>query len=255
MSDTKSKTPNEIDDIPTRLSKAMEFLKQNPDEKPITATRIYKLPPSSLYSAIDRAGNTGIVSRGGQNKILMPHHEVAVREFAMSLLSHGIQPTPQLIFQAIIDLKRAQNPTYKAPSPSWFTKWYEKAGLKRIKSKPIAIVRFVAQDKEQVRKWFRQYRYYIGKYRIQRQDVHNFDKAGFRVGMMSGQWILVDKDYKGENYVPSPENRRSVTAVEECCASRGKPIPLFVIVQGKYLMVNWFYPRFKLGAVVVTLEK
>jgi hypothetical protein len=94
MSDTKSKTPNKINDILTRLSKAIEFLKQNPDEKPITATRIYKLPPSSLYSAIDRAGNTGIVSRGGQNKILMPYHKVAVREFAMLLLSYRIQPTP-----------------------------------------------------------------------------------------------------------------------------------------------------------------
>jgi hypothetical protein len=40
----------------------------------------------------------------------------------------------------------------------------------------------------------------------------------------------VDKDYKGENYVPSPENRRSVTVIKECYASRGKPIPLFVIV-------------------------
>ena len=102
-----SQTPNETDDIPTRLSKAMEFLKENPDEKPITVTRIYKLSPSTLYSAIDRAGNTGFVPHGGQNKILMAHHEVAIREFTMSLLSHGIQPTPQLIFQAIIDLKRA----------------------------------------------------------------------------------------------------------------------------------------------------
>jgi hypothetical protein len=106
MSYAESKTPNEIEDIPTRLAKAMEFLNENPDEKPITATRIYKLPPSSLYSAIDRAGSTG--SHGGHNKILMAHHEMAIREFAMSLLSHEIQPTPQLIFQAIIDLKRAQ---------------------------------------------------------------------------------------------------------------------------------------------------
>jgi hypothetical protein len=89
MSDTESKTPNEIEDIPTCLSKAVEFLKEQPDEKPITATHIYKLPPSSLYRAIDRAGNTRIVPRGGQNKILMAHHEVAIREFAMPLLSHG----------------------------------------------------------------------------------------------------------------------------------------------------------------------
>jgi hypothetical protein len=55
---------------------------------------------------------------------------------------------------------------------------------------------------------------------------------------MLGQWILMDKDYKGDNYVPSPENRRSVIIIEECYVSRGKPIPLFVIVQGKYLIVD-----------------
>jgi hypothetical protein len=72
---------------------------------------------------------------------------------------------------------------------------------------------------------------------------------------MSGQWILVDKAYKGDNYVPSLEDRRSVMVIEEYCASRDRPIPLFVIVQGKYLIVDWFYPKFNLGTVVITLEK
>jgi hypothetical protein len=53
MSNAEPKTLNKSEDILTRLAKAIEFLKENLDKKPITTTRIYKLPPISLYSAIN----------------------------------------------------------------------------------------------------------------------------------------------------------------------------------------------------------
>jgi hypothetical protein len=84
-------TPNQQDDIPTRIQHAKAFLQENPDEQPITAARIYALHPSTLYSSIKRPPTIG--TKGGQNKILQDHHQHAIYQFIRSLLAHGIQPT------------------------------------------------------------------------------------------------------------------------------------------------------------------
>jgi hypothetical protein len=68
--------PNQLDDIPTCIRCAKAFLHENPDELPITAARIYKLHPTTLWSSLTRPEPTGI--RGGQNKILQEHQKQAI---------------------------------------------------------------------------------------------------------------------------------------------------------------------------------
>jgi hypothetical protein len=41
-------TPNQLDDILTRIQYAKAFLHENPDKQAITAARIYNLPPTTL---------------------------------------------------------------------------------------------------------------------------------------------------------------------------------------------------------------
>jgi hypothetical protein len=131
-------TPNQLDDIPTRIRRAKAFLHENPDEQPITAARIYNLPPTTLWSSLTRPEPTGI--RGGQNKILQEHQKQAIHQFIRSLLAHGIEPTRQLVFNSICHLKRAQDPSFEAPSSAWFSKWWKDNQLHKIKSKPLAVV-------------------------------------------------------------------------------------------------------------------
>jgi hypothetical protein len=54
--------PYQLDDISTHIQHAKEFLQENLDELPITATHIYDLPPSTLYSSLKRPKNC---TRGG----------------------------------------------------------------------------------------------------------------------------------------------------------------------------------------------
>ena len=136
-------TPNQRDDVPIRIQHAKAFLQENPDEQPITAARIYALQPSTLYSSINRPP---VGRKGGQNKILQDHHQHAIHQFVRSLLAYGIQPAPQLIYNSICNLRRAQDPDFKAPSPQWFSKWWKENQLHKIKSKPLAIVQLIAQD-------------------------------------------------------------------------------------------------------------
>ena len=48
-------TPNQINNISTRLYKAKEFLQKNPKERKMTAARIFNLPESTLRSSIFRS--------------------------------------------------------------------------------------------------------------------------------------------------------------------------------------------------------
>ena len=85
-----SLAPNQLDDVSTRIQRAKEFLRKNPNELPTTATRIYDLPPSTLYSSLERPEDR---RRGGQNKILQQHYIKALHLFIRSLLAYSIQPT------------------------------------------------------------------------------------------------------------------------------------------------------------------
>jgi hypothetical protein len=69
-------TPNQLDDILTRIRRAKAFLHKNPNKQPVTAAHIYSLPPTTLWSSLTRPKPTGI--RGGQNKILQEHQKQAI---------------------------------------------------------------------------------------------------------------------------------------------------------------------------------
>jgi hypothetical protein len=187
----QSLPPNQCDDVPTRIQHAKAFLQENPDERPITAARIYDLQSSTLYSSIQIPPKG---TRGGQNKILQQHHLEALHLFIRSLLAYSIQPTYQLVYNAICGLKRAQDANFKAPTLRWFSGWWKDSGLHKIKSKPLAVIRLTAQQEQEVQRWFKEYCVTLNKYKIKRKNIVNFDEAGFRVGCVKGQYILVPLD-------------------------------------------------------------
>jgi hypothetical protein len=54
MDSTLALTPNQLDSLETRLQKARDFLRDNPDEQPMVAARIYNVRPTTLYTAMKR---------------------------------------------------------------------------------------------------------------------------------------------------------------------------------------------------------
>ena len=89
---------------------------------------------------------------------------------------------------------------------------------------------------------------------IRRRDLWNFDEAGFRIGCLKGQEILVPNDVK-EYYSLSPENRRSLTIFEAINAIGSKPLGALIIIEGKQLMHNWFPEELDPDYKVITSQK
>ena len=141
--------------LATRIVSAKKFLLENPTETKSCAARIFDLSASALCSSIERqSGN----KRGGHNQVLDAHQTQAMHEFIRSLLAHGIQPTHGLVFGAVRSLKCALNPSYRGPSAPWFRSWWRANNLHKIKTKPIAVVRYTAAQEHDVVAWFSDYR-------------------------------------------------------------------------------------------------
>ncbi|RFU30219.1 hypothetical protein B7463_g6116, partial [Scytalidium lignicola] len=218
-----------------RLIEAKKWLADNPGESQSAAAKIFKVNKSTLNMSILR-GDLGPC--GGQNKILTISQEKAVYAFIKSYLENRQVPTKEIVFKAICFVQKQHG----KPSPSfnWFGKWWKKQlGLHKIKTKPIARNRITAQDHEDVKEWFHNYKITLKKYNIQRQDLYNFDESGFRIGCPKGVEVLVPIEVT-ELYSLSPENRRSVTLIETISANGKAPIPPVIIVQGKYHMNSWY---------------
>jgi hypothetical protein len=174
-----------------RLQEAKQWLEDNPTETVSTASRLYKLGYTTIYSAIKRQITQ---PHGGHNKVLEAHEATAIHTYIRDLLSYSIQPTDKLVFQSICVLKKAADPEAKAPSKAWFAKWWKANHLYKIKSKPLAVLRIDAQDTLQISSWFRAYKRTITEKGILRKDILNFDETGFRIGCPKGQSLLVPTD-------------------------------------------------------------
>jgi hypothetical protein len=242
-----------------RIENAKHFLKENPTETIACAARIHDLTETTLYSSIsrekkekDEAEKTSVSRRGGHNKILSQDETDAVHDLIRSLLICDIPPTHNLILRAISFLKRAKESG--APSRRWFQKWWKNSGLHRIKTKPIAVIRYSAAQESDVQRWFVNYRNILQELNILRpRNVWNFDEAGFRVDCMQKGDILVPADIC-EFYSISPENRKSLTIIECINAAGHKPIPPVLIIQGQRLMQNWVQPGLPAGTLIKTSE-
>ena len=171
------------------MEEAKQFLKTNPKETKMTASRLFNVNVKTLTSSIRRC--SGVKNRG-QNQILRDHVTNVINGFIQSLLVHGILPTHQIVFNAIVSLKKAHNLLDVGPSRRWFRDWWKLSNLHKIKIKPLSMILFEAAQESDVTRWFADYRHALKTLNMRkRPNILNFDEAGFRIGCMRGQEILV----------------------------------------------------------------
>ena len=92
--------------------------------------------------------------------------------------------------------------------------------------------------------------YYLPSYD---HKVRDQDKECSRVGCPRGVEIIVPLEIK-EYYSISPEDRKSLTVIEDMCAKGSNDIPPFIIVEGKYHMKAWYKNGLKRGEKVIVSE-
>src|SRR5258706_8194276 len=102
-----------------RMTQAIQFLYENPDEKHVTAARIYKVNEHTLRSKIRRADQT-TNTHGGHNKILTAVQIKAIQRYVADSYYAGYGASRSMVLSAIGHLKAAELPPQKPPSLRWF---------------------------------------------------------------------------------------------------------------------------------------
>jgi len=234
-------------DLPSKdkMKQAIQWLRENPDEAPTTAARIYNIKKEkSVIKAWQRERKRIKSDRpkhGGQNKILKPEQHNAMIRYAVDQATNGGKgATKQMMYNCAMWLRVQENKS--VPSWKWFQLWLKSTPeLHTIKTKPIASHRVDMHTEQTLRDWFeREYRPALeatgvrhGKY------IHNMDEKGARICVPGGEEVVVPIGIK-EMYTGIPENRMSLTVIE-CISADGKAIPPVVIVPGVMIMVSWFH--------------
>jgi hypothetical protein len=178
------------------IEQAIAFKAEYPTENASTSARIYHAKESSVRMALKRQRDRNSVvpiQNGGQNKILSDAQVKALTKYVEDLYFSGLGATKPMVLGAITHLRAAENLPKKAPSTRWFQAFLKSHPdlFRTVKAKPIAIARISAQDVEEVRKWFVDWTAFYKEKGLQPSDVLNFDETGFRVGVTSGEELLI----------------------------------------------------------------
>lgn len=243
------------------LEEAITWVHENPREKLVVAARIFKVHPDTLRIEIKRRTRTPTSTRrngrkvgsGGQNRVLSEAQNRALRSYCKEQWDWGLGATKAMVFQAIGHLLSQEDPPREPPSWRWFQTWLKAnpACLKSVKTKPIARNRVETHSEDDVASWFEKYQTLLKRYKITKpSNIYNMDESGVRVGCPLGDEALVPDDVETEGYIPSPENRKSLTIIETISADGRPPIPPVIICPGRKIMESWIQPYLKGGEVI-----
>ena len=208
----------------TPLSNACEWLAGNPSESVGAASRIFKVPKSSIQSRITRAVPRKL-PHGDQNRVLSTDQTEALKAWILEQYYLGLGANRHMVYGAVCHLRSPLPP----PSQSWLTKYIrnELMDFHFITTKPIAQQRTKAQQEPSIIKWFEKYTELVLQRGINPESIWNMDETGFRVGIPGGERVMVPRAVK-QLYTPSPENRISITIIEAVSAAGQKIAPVLV---------------------------
>ncbi len=98
-----------MDNHSIAMDEAKQFLLENPTESIAVAARIFKIKYDALAKSIarDAKRTTAVGKRGGHNRVLNDQQEQAIQSFIRSLITHEILPTHDIVYDAIISIRRA----------------------------------------------------------------------------------------------------------------------------------------------------
>src|ERR1700736_3190099 len=110
------------DQYKAALSNATAFKHEYPEEKSITAARIYSVNDSTVRTVLLRERQHGgaAVKHGGHNKILSDIQVEAIYKYVEDSYLSGYSATKAIVFAVVGCLKANQVPIKDPPTWRWF---------------------------------------------------------------------------------------------------------------------------------------
>ena len=116
---------------------------------------------------------------------------------------------------------------------NWVTKFVKRhPELSSVYNRKFDNQRAQYKDLKLISLWFKLVGDTIAKYGVTEEDIFNFDKTSFQIGVISTSKVITTSDRKGRLRIRQPGNRKCVIAIEAVNA-KGWVIPLFIIFNVK----------------------
>ena len=190
------------------IERAIEFLHNNPTESIAAAARIFHVNATTLRMRRMRATRTQTQeqqpeNRGGSNKILSNVQVEAIQRYIQRSYENGYGATKPMVYNAVCQLLAANIPPRKPPSQRWFQTWIKSQHetFHTIKTRPIEAARVASHDISAIKDWFHEFQDVCNQLDITAANIYNFDEVGFRVGMSTGEHVLVPITVKEVSYI------------------------------------------------------
>jgi hypothetical protein len=153
---------------------------------------------------------------------------------------------PMVVSCANYLLFRAHDPTSSSAPLSppkvdarWAKRWIQRnPDLFIRRQQTLSLVRAVAHDEAVIRRWFNGLAKLIHHHRIEPRNTWNFDETGFRIGVGKSQWVITFNPWD-KLYLPTPDDRTSVTIVE-CINAINAVLPPMIIIKAQIMMERFF---------------
>jgi len=95
------------------------------------------------------------------------------------------------------------------------------------------------EDPEVIRGWFDLVRNTIAKYRVDDNNIYNFDEIGFIMGIASTAKVITTSERRYRPNTIQPGNREWVTVIQGVSALGWVLLP-FIIFAGQYHLSAWY---------------
>lgn len=222
----------------SRIKDALQYLEEFPAAKIATVAREFGIPRSTLRNRLQgRQPRAGLPA--ANTKLTRPE-EAALCRYIDRLDRINLAVRAEYVTDAANTILRART---KAPNsaaiPSvgqkWTTRFLKRHGYSKRLQKRLEANRTASEDLERVLSYFNELRKQLE--RVQPEDIWNMDETGFRIGVGKDQLVITRRTRA--QYLGTPENRESATAIEAISAG-GSYIPAFLILSGQRHMGNWY---------------
>ena len=140
----------------------------------------------------------------------------------------GYAPT----YDAIAYMAKELDPSHSTPGAHWVQRFMRRhPDLKACRDRPIDQKRWIAEDIEVLKRWFREIHALIERLDLRPDQIFNCDEKGFQMGATKGRMVVCHRPRPGATSIMS-DNSEWVSILE-CISAAGLCLQPLVIMKGK----------------------
>ena len=103
---------------------------------------------------------------------------------------------------------------------------------------PLDKSRVIAEDLDQIIRFFKLFRTTKEKYNVHDDDVYNMDKKGIMIGVLAKLRVICSRKHKQNR--TTQQGKREWVSLIKCISLDRRVLSLYVIFKAKLLLKDWY---------------